>query len=307
MVGGQFRQARRPAFSRHVPLTSSAAAFPKSDAGLPDTTFVVSVPFPYTLEIATMLLPFRGKQSARKSSSRRRGARLELCPEFLEQRLLLTSLVPSPNPTPGGPPPSSTPPAIVGEQILTAGQGKHTHLVGFELIFSEALDVSRARRAANYIVTDTDKVGQMVVTRRVKLHAEYSPASNAVNLILSGRPTFGLGGQIDVNASSPAGVTDTSGDDLVGGPLHLPGIDPVFAILPKGRGNAPGASFQARTSKPHLSKLVPITRTFELSHNRRCGRYGRGYRGRLPPLRAIWPGIPRRLWFPLLLLSMARR
>ena len=145
-------------------------------------------------------------------------------------------MVPSPNPTPGGPPPSSTPPAIVGEQILTAGQGKHTHLVGFELIFNEALDVSRARRAANYIVTQTEKVGHAVVTRRVKLHAEYAPASNAVNLILSGRPTFGLGGQIDVNASPPAGVTDTSGDDLGGGPLHLPGIDPVFAILPKGRG-----------------------------------------------------------------------
>jgi hypothetical protein len=182
-----------------------------------------------------VLFPIPTMSSRQKAAARRRRAQLKLCPEFLEQRSLLTSLVPSPNPTPGGPPPSSTPPAIVGEQILTSGQGKHTHLLGFELIFNKALDVSRARRAANYIVTQIDKVGHMVVARRVKLHVEYSPASTAVNLILSGRPTFGLGGQIDVNASPPTGVIDTSGDYLVGGPLHLSGIDPVFAILPKGR------------------------------------------------------------------------
>ncbi len=112
----------------------------------------------------------------------------------------------------------------------------HQHIAGFERIFSEALDASRADNAANYHVTHYVRLGTTVTTQRVKLHAQYLPASNAVDLILSGRPSFGMGGLIDVNAAPPSGLTDPSGDYLIGGPLGLPGIDPVVTILPKGRG-----------------------------------------------------------------------
>jgi hypothetical protein len=125
---------------------------------------------------------------------------------------------------------------LVSEQILTAGQGKHQHIVGFELIFNEALDASRAGNATNFRVTHLVRLGPTVTTRRVKLHAQYLPASDAVDLILSGRPSFGMGGEIDVNAAPPSGITDTSGDYVIGGPLGLPGIDPIVSILPRGRG-----------------------------------------------------------------------
>ena len=37
------------------------------------------------------------------------------------------------------------PPTISAEKVLFAGKGKHRHVVGFELDFSEALDPTRAR------------------------------------------------------------------------------------------------------------------------------------------------------------------
>ena len=79
-------------------------------------------------------------------------------------------------------------------------------------------------------------VGRKTVNQRVRLRAEYNAASNTVSLLLSGKRSFVLGGQIVVNSSPPNGITDSAGDYLVGGPLDLPGIDPVFVIRPNGRG-----------------------------------------------------------------------
>jgi hypothetical protein len=119
---------------------------------------------------------------------------------------------------------------------MTTGKGKHQRLLGFRLTFNKPLDSFRARIAANYTVTQTVRLGKQVVTQRVKLRAQYDPGSNAVTLVLSGKPSFGIRGEIDVNAAPPTGITDTSGGYLVGGPLSLPGIDPVISIRPKGRG-----------------------------------------------------------------------
>ena len=86
---------------------------------------------------------------------------------------------------------------------------------------------------------------------------------------------------------TPLGVTDTSGDSLVGGPLHLPGTDPVFAILPKGRGNG-GLVSGPELEAPHFRAVSQ-----QLLNRARTAVAG------------DMAGDTEALWFPLLLLSMA--
>ena len=128
------------------------------------------------------------------------------------------------------------PPTIIGEQLLTAGGRKKAHLAGFELVFSQPLDASRARNAANYEITQTVRRGRKRVTQRVPIKAEYVAAIDAVRLILAGKPTFSLGGTITVNASAPNGITNVAGIYLDGDNAGVPGDDGVFTILPKARG-----------------------------------------------------------------------
>jgi len=127
-------------------------------------------------------------------------------------------------------------PTITGEQVRTAGKGRHTSIEGFELSFSEPLNASRAKNAANYVVTQTVKHRRKLATQRVKLRVEYKAGSDTVSLILSSRSSFALGGQLVVNASSPKGITDTSGVYLDGSGDGAPGSDAVFVILPDGQG-----------------------------------------------------------------------
>ena len=133
---------------------------------------------------------------------------------------------------------ANAPPMITSEQILAVGKGKKMHLTGFELVFSEALNGVRARKAADYGVTQTVKRGGKLVAQRVKLQARYNQGTHAVRLILSGRHSFALGGQLVVNASAPNGITNASGVYLAAGVLDQSGVNPVFVILADGLGLA---------------------------------------------------------------------
>jgi hypothetical protein len=132
--------------------------------------------------------------------------------------------------------PSSAPLEIVGELVLTAGNGKHKHVSLFDLLFSGALDASRAGNAADYDVTQTVKHRRKTISQRVKIKARYNSASHEVSLILSGSPSFALGGQLVVNALAPDGITSTSGVYLDGSGDDAPGSNAVFVILPNGEG-----------------------------------------------------------------------
>ena len=139
---------------------------------------------------------------------------------------------------PTTPPPGDTPaaggstdssaPAIVGERILTAGKGKRKHFVGFELIFSEPLDPSRAANNVNYQMTQTIQHGRKMVNQAVNFSVRYTGGSTVVDLVTAGKPAFTKGGRIVVIATPPGGIADTSGDPLA--------ADTTLVILPKARG-----------------------------------------------------------------------
>ncbi len=133
---------------------------------------------------------------------------------------------------------NTEPPTVASERVLTAGKGGHSRVKGFELTFSEALKSSRARDSSNYIVIQTLPQGWQTVSQRVKLKAEYSNASHSVSLILSGRPTFALGGELTVIATAPSGITSAQGVYLDGSGNGVPGSNAVFVILPERQGLA---------------------------------------------------------------------
>jgi hypothetical protein len=132
----------------------------------------------------------------------------------------------------GGEPGNGSPnlpifPTIVGEQILTAGKGRHKHLTGFELMFSEPLAISRATDVANYSITQKIKHGRKTVNQPVKFSVGYTAGSSVVDVLVAGKPAFLNGGQLVVNAHPPGGVSDTAGDLLAG--------NTSLIILPKAR------------------------------------------------------------------------
>jgi hypothetical protein len=126
-------------------------------------------------------------------------------------------------------------PVITGEQIRLAGKSSHHRVVGFELSFSEPLNAARAKNAANYIVTQTVKHRRKTVTQRVKLRVEFKPGADTVSLVLSSRASFALGGQLVVNASSPSGISNTSGVYLDGAGDGAPGSNAIFVIASNGQ------------------------------------------------------------------------
>jgi hypothetical protein len=123
---------------------------------------------------------------------------------------------------------SSSSPTIIGERILTAGKGKHKHVVGFELIFSEPLDPSRASNKLNYPMTQTIKRGRKLVNQAVNFSVQYTGGSNLVDLLIAGGAAFTKGGRIVVIAAPPDGIADPSGNPLAG--------NKTLVILPKARG-----------------------------------------------------------------------
>jgi hypothetical protein len=131
-------------------------------------------------------------------------------------------------------------PTMVRELVLTAGNGKQKHVVGFEFLFSAALDPSPARNAPNYTITQS--VIQMVkrrpttVAQPVAFRVVYDASLRAVSLMLAGNPQFAKGGRIVVKASPPKGLTSSSGAYVDGNGDGVPGGDGVVKILPKGGG-----------------------------------------------------------------------
>jgi hypothetical protein len=128
-------------------------------------------------------------------------------------------------------------PTIVPVQVLTAGKAEHSHRIGFQLDFNAPLDGSRAQDANNYTVIQAVirrvQHRRTTVAQPVGLRAVYDPPAHAVRLILLGKPRFARGGQIAVNASPPAGLTNSSGDHLDGCGAGHPGTAGVFKIPPR--------------------------------------------------------------------------
>jgi len=77
---------------------------------------------------------------------------------------------------------AANPPKLVAEAPLSTGKGKHKKIIGFELVFSSALDASTAANVAHYQVTQPVKKGK---TTAIKVKAAtYNPANDSVALTL---------------------------------------------------------------------------------------------------------------------------
>ena len=137
------------------------------------------------------------------------------------------------------------PPQITLETPLFMGTGKKKRLVGFELTFSRALDAMRAGNAANYTLTQKGKHK----TVPVGLKAVYNAATKTVDMLLSGPTPFVLGGALVVNAQSPGGITDSSGDYLDGNNEALEGT------MGRSSSAARGPAFS--DERHHAGSLVP--------------------------------------------------
>jgi hypothetical protein len=130
----------------------------------------------------------------------------------------------------------ATPPTVSMSQVLRrtliTGGGRHvkrtSELAGFELTFNEALNPVGAQNGANYELLQTTKHGRKTSSKPVRFQAVYSASSYTVSLKLFGKPAFTRGGLLILN---PSGITDTSGDSLVGSVF--------FTILVHGRGITP--------------------------------------------------------------------
>ncbi len=138
---------------------------------------------------------------------------------------------------PGPPVPPS--PTVVSEEPLMQPKphkkGKQAGkpvLVGFELVYSTAMNSASAGLATNYHVTayTTRRVKRrrILVTEPVTVQARYDASTNAVILTIMGKQAFAKGGQITVNATPPDGVSSATGDFLATN-------DTVFNILAKAK------------------------------------------------------------------------
>jgi hypothetical protein len=129
----------------------------------------------------------------------------------------------------------TAPPTIIGERVLKAGGRPHGKVVGFELLFSDPLDPSRAGDAANYAVTRTVGHGRKERARPVRVRAVYLPSASRVSLMLGGGARFPRGGRIVVSAAPPSGIMNTAGIALGGNGQGVPGVDAVLSVRRKGR------------------------------------------------------------------------
>ena len=127
-------------------------------------------------------------------------------------------------------------PTIIGEKVLTVGKGKHKHIVGFQLSFSEPLDASSADNPANYTIIQTMKHSRATVARAVRFRALYNRTTQSVKLMVPGKPRFAGGGSLVVRATPPTGISSTTGLYLDGNDEGRPGDNALFAILPNGQG-----------------------------------------------------------------------
>ncbi len=102
---------------------------------------------------------------------------------------------------PAAPSPSSLgAPKIIRETPIFAGSGKHKHLIGFRLVFNQALDPATASNGGNYIVSQNVKQGRRTMALSLDFQAMYNGANDSVSLLLEGLATFKRGGKLVVVA-----------------------------------------------------------------------------------------------------------
>jgi hypothetical protein len=121
---------------------------------------------------------------------------------------------------------ASVGPLVVGEQAITAGRGKHKHVVGFQIDFNGPLNAQAAQNPANYSVVRQVMHGRKLVSHHVAFRALYNSATDSVQLTLNGPPKFSLGGRIVVNATSPGTLASAS----QARPAHAAGGTPAATI-----------------------------------------------------------------------------
>jgi hypothetical protein len=132
-------------------------------------------------------------------------------------------------------------PMIVGEQVLRM-PGRHKKgkpvgkpvLAGFALDYSTAMNPATAGLPANYQVTfaATQRVKrkQIPANESVVVQPTYDASTNVVTLKIVGKaPSFAKGGQINIIATPPSGVSSAVG-------VFLAEDDTAYFILPKAIG-----------------------------------------------------------------------
>jgi hypothetical protein len=149
-------------------------------------------------------------------------------------------------------------PQIVGAQVVRTPQrnkkgkplGKSV-LVGFALDYSTAMNPATSGLPANYQVTfaATQRVKrkQIPVDESVVVQPTYNASTDVVTLTIVGKkPSFAKGGQINIIATPPNGVSSATG-------VFLAADDTVFIILPK----ATAVWRSGRIESAKISKSVP--------------------------------------------------
>jgi hypothetical protein len=81
------------------------------------------------------------------------------------------------------PPPTPTPPVLIGEVRIFRGHGRHKKLVGFELLFSGALNADTAQSVGDYQVTQLGGHGFRALP---VLSAGYNSSNNSVLITVGG-------------------------------------------------------------------------------------------------------------------------
>ena len=132
--------------------------------------------------------------------------------------------------------PTAAAPELVGEQVVRTGKGRRAHVVGFQLDFSEPLNVTAAQDSANYTVVEQAKHGRKLVSHPLAFHAVYDASSRSVRLILAGRPKFARGGRIVVAPNSSGTIAAVASARITGADGGNPMATVSLVILPGARG-----------------------------------------------------------------------
>jgi hypothetical protein len=106
---------------------------------------------------------------------------------------------------------SAVPPVFTGEQRVFSQKGKQKKLVGFEFLWSDALDVGRAQSTGNYHVTQN--LGKKAKVLPVK-SALYNPSNFSVTISVGG---FQTGKAAQVTIAGLAGANGATIPQIVSG------------------------------------------------------------------------------------------
>lgn len=122
----------------------------------------------------------------------------------------------------------TTPPRLVSVTAVRTGRPRNRRITRFDLLFSEALEASRAQDLDNYTLAELRRGrGRRGLPRRLALvAARYDPTTNVVTLVVAGRPRFPRGAQITVSAA----VTDVAGNPLDGDADGISGPSAVVRV-----------------------------------------------------------------------------